>query len=252
MLDDLYWIMSYSRWKGARFWPLLRDAILRAYPSVTADALAAAQEYDFKRYYYQGIGRYEPAAVYDRGIASLQVLANLLPAEGFLFRPEGARHRCRDLCRVSRAGESSPCGSPRKPWQHGMPLLPATGVAHLRNELPGPNLGGSQTEKSPGDGFWAGWLVASGCVTDHPPRRLTIQANQARLAGGYGFFSFSVRPSRRLLRAAKAGSCAGSMASAMLCAVRPPRPITLCMIRTAAISPTTAIFTNRRASVICD
>jgi glutathione S-transferase len=88
MLDDLYWIMSYSRWKDARFWPLFRDAILRAHPSVTADDLAAAQEYNSKRYYYQGIGRYEPAAVYDRGIASLQVLANLLPAEGFLFGPK--------------------------------------------------------------------------------------------------------------------------------------------------------------------
>jgi glutathione S-transferase len=87
MLDDLYWIMSYSRWQDARFWPLFRDAILRTHPSVTADALEAARDYNSKRYYYQGIGRYGPAAVYDRGVASLQVLANLLPANGFLFGP---------------------------------------------------------------------------------------------------------------------------------------------------------------------
>jgi hypothetical protein len=26
MLDDLYWVMSYSRWKDERFWPAFRDA----------------------------------------------------------------------------------------------------------------------------------------------------------------------------------------------------------------------------------
>src|SRR6516162_2532752 len=29
MLDDLYWVMSYSRWKHERFWPLFRDALMR-------------------------------------------------------------------------------------------------------------------------------------------------------------------------------------------------------------------------------
>ncbi len=88
MLDDLYWIMSYSRWKDPSFWPLFRDAIISAHPSVTVGALDAAREYNFQRYHYHGVGRYEPAAVYERGVASLQVLANLLPAEGFLFGPQ--------------------------------------------------------------------------------------------------------------------------------------------------------------------
>jgi glutathione S-transferase len=39
MLDDLYWVMSYSRWKDDRFWPLFRDAILRTHPDVTAEVL---------------------------------------------------------------------------------------------------------------------------------------------------------------------------------------------------------------------
>ena len=30
MLDNLYWVMSYSRWKDERFWPLFRDALLEA------------------------------------------------------------------------------------------------------------------------------------------------------------------------------------------------------------------------------
>jgi glutathione S-transferase len=85
MLDDLYWVMSYSRWKDDLYWPLFRDAILRTHPGVTAESLETAREYNFKRYHFQGIGRYDPDAAYARGIADLQVLANLLPASGFLF-----------------------------------------------------------------------------------------------------------------------------------------------------------------------
>ena len=85
MLDDLYWVMSYSRWKDDRYWPLFRDAILGTHPEVTAASLETAREYNFKRYHFQGIGRREPDAAYARGIAALQLLANLLPASGFLF-----------------------------------------------------------------------------------------------------------------------------------------------------------------------
>jgi glutathione S-transferase len=88
MLDDLYWVMSYSRWKDDRFWPLFRDAILRTHPDVTVGSLETARQYNSRRYHYQGIGRYDPDAAYARGFADLQVLANLLPASGFLF---GAR-----------------------------------------------------------------------------------------------------------------------------------------------------------------
>jgi glutathione S-transferase len=87
MLDDLYWVMSYSRWKDARFWPLFRDALRHTHPEIPAAALEAAREYNFKRYQYQGIGRYDPDAAYARGIADLGVLANLLPERGFSFGP---------------------------------------------------------------------------------------------------------------------------------------------------------------------
>ena len=85
MLDDLYWVMSYSRWKDERFWLLFRDALLRTHPGITEAALEAARAYNFKRYQYQGIGRYERDEVYARGIADLRVLADLVPASGFLF-----------------------------------------------------------------------------------------------------------------------------------------------------------------------
>jgi glutathione S-transferase len=85
MLDDLYWVMSFSRWKDDRFWPLFRDTILRTHPNVAPEALEMAREYNFKRYYFQGIGRCEPDQAYARGIADLDVLADLLPSSGFMF-----------------------------------------------------------------------------------------------------------------------------------------------------------------------
>jgi glutathione S-transferase len=87
-LDDLYWVMSYSRWRDPRFWPQFRDQILKVHPNVTASSLEAAQQYNFERYRYQGIGRYEPDAVYARGIADLRALADLLGEATFLFGEE--------------------------------------------------------------------------------------------------------------------------------------------------------------------
>ena len=84
MLDDLYWVMSYSRWKDERFWPAFRDALLREHPSLTEAGLRKAQEFNFQRYYFQGIGRYAPDAAYARGLADLKVLADIIPATGYV------------------------------------------------------------------------------------------------------------------------------------------------------------------------
>ncbi len=97
MLDDLYWVMSYSRWRDPQFWPLFRDALLRTHRNLTASALEAAQQYNFQRYHYQGIGRYEPAQVYERGIADLKVLANLVGAKPFLHGDSPSQQRRRSL-----------------------------------------------------------------------------------------------------------------------------------------------------------
>jgi hypothetical protein len=88
MLDNLYWVMSYSRWKDDRFWPLFRDALLLQHPSLTAAGLSKAREFNFQRYHFQGIGRYAPDAVYARGLADLQVLAHLVPANGYVHGPK--------------------------------------------------------------------------------------------------------------------------------------------------------------------
>ncbi len=84
MLDDLYWVMSYSRWKDERFWPAFAAALLREHPSLTEADLRKAQEFNAQRYYYQGIGRYAPDEAYARGLADLQVLGNLISHSGFL------------------------------------------------------------------------------------------------------------------------------------------------------------------------
>jgi glutathione S-transferase len=84
MLDDLYWVMSYSRWKDERYWPLFRDALKREHPSLTDEGLAKAQAFNAQRYYYQGIGRYDPDAAMARGLADLGAIAALIPANGYL------------------------------------------------------------------------------------------------------------------------------------------------------------------------
>ncbi len=84
LLDDLYWVMSYSRWKDERYFPAFRDALLSEHPQLTAEGLRKAQEFNFQRYYYAGIGRYAPEAAYARGLADLGVLARLVPANGFV------------------------------------------------------------------------------------------------------------------------------------------------------------------------
>jgi glutathione S-transferase len=84
MLDDLYWVMSYSRWKDERYWPDFRDALLREHPALTAESLAKAQAFNAQRYYYQGIGRYDPDAAMARGLADLAAIAALIPEDGFV------------------------------------------------------------------------------------------------------------------------------------------------------------------------
>ncbi len=84
MLDDLYWVMSYSRWKDERYWPAFRDALMREHPSLTEEGLHKARAFNFQRYHYQGIGRYAPKAAYARGLADLTVLADLIPETGYV------------------------------------------------------------------------------------------------------------------------------------------------------------------------
>jgi glutathione S-transferase len=84
-LDDLYWQISFSRWADPRYWPSFHKALIEKHPEITAENLAAAQEYNRVRYHYQGIGRYEPDQVYARGVDNLLVMAHLLGDKGFFL-----------------------------------------------------------------------------------------------------------------------------------------------------------------------
>ena len=88
MLDDLYWVMSYSRWKDERCWPAFCAALLKEHPSLTEAGLLKAREFNLQRYHFQGVGRYAPDAVFARGLADLRVLANLVPASGYVHGPK--------------------------------------------------------------------------------------------------------------------------------------------------------------------
>ncbi len=87
MLDDLYWVMSYSRWKDERYWQQFRDALLREHPGLTVEGLAKAKEFNAQRYYYQGIGRFDPDAAMARGLADLAAIDALVPPHGFVHGP---------------------------------------------------------------------------------------------------------------------------------------------------------------------
>jgi glutathione S-transferase len=90
-LDDLYWPMSYSRWRDERFWPSFRDAIIKTHPEITESDLEAAREYNKLRYHYQGIGRFEPDQIYARGVEDLCAIGDILKDSTFAFsdKPTG-------------------------------------------------------------------------------------------------------------------------------------------------------------------
>jgi glutathione S-transferase len=87
MLDDLYWVMSYSRWKDEAYYPAFRGAFLAQHSRLDAAGLDRAREHNGQRYHFQGIGRYAPDAAYARGLADLNVLAELIPANGYVHAP---------------------------------------------------------------------------------------------------------------------------------------------------------------------
>jgi glutathione S-transferase len=84
LLDDLYWVMSYSRWQDERYWPAFVAALVGEHPNLYEPGLLKAKEFNASRYYYQGIGRYTPDEAYARGLADLAVLAHSVPAQGFM------------------------------------------------------------------------------------------------------------------------------------------------------------------------
>lgn len=86
-LDDLYWVMCYARWQDERFWPGFRDAVLAQVPELRPAALEAERRRQILRCHVQGIGRFDAMAAYGRGVDDIDMLADLVPAAGFIFGP---------------------------------------------------------------------------------------------------------------------------------------------------------------------
>jgi glutathione S-transferase len=84
-LDDLYWPMSYSRWSDERYWPSFKHLVLSEHAGISESDMLAAHDYNQQRYYYQGIGRYQPEQVYQRGIADLAAVNGMLGDNDFMF-----------------------------------------------------------------------------------------------------------------------------------------------------------------------
>jgi len=97
LLDDLYWVMSCSRWKDERYWPLFRAAMMREHPRLTEEGMIKAREFNGQRYYFQGIGRYAPGARSRRSRRSGRPRSS----GGLRARTAADQHRCRHL-RVHR------------------------------------------------------------------------------------------------------------------------------------------------------
>jgi hypothetical protein len=60
---------------------------MREHPSVSEEGLLKAREFNFRRYHFQGIGRFTPDAAYARGLANLKVLANAIHPSGYVNGP---------------------------------------------------------------------------------------------------------------------------------------------------------------------
>jgi hypothetical protein len=97
MLDDLYWVMSYSRWKDERFWPALRDALLREQPEPDRSRLAQGAGIQFPALSLPG---HRPLRARRRLRARARGSRGARPShpgERLRARAKADHHRCRHL-----------------------------------------------------------------------------------------------------------------------------------------------------------
>ena len=85
MLDDLYWVMSYSRWKDENFWPQFSHAILTTHPSVTRAGMEAARELQFQALPLSGHRPLRARGRLCEGHRRAWGCGHLLPGEGCMF-----------------------------------------------------------------------------------------------------------------------------------------------------------------------
>ena len=81
---------------------------------------------------------------------------------------------------------------------------------------------------------------------DHPPRRAIVQAAQARLVDGYGFFCLLVRPCSRVCSASRTGDLPSvkNVRGRLVVGLAAARASTSCMVMVAPTSAITASFSR--------
>jgi glutathione S-transferase-like protein len=128
MLDDLYWVMSYSRWKDERFFPAFRDSFMAQHSRIDEAGMNKAREYNAQRYYFQGIGRYAPDQAYARGLADLRGIGRSDSRGRLCAWREADQHRCRHL-RLHRQHSLLPDPDAPESFRHGpsQPRAPLRG-----------------------------------------------------------------------------------------------------------------------------
>ena len=80
MLDDLYWVMSYSRWKDERYWPSFRDALMREHPSLTTEGLKKRGSSIFNVTISRASAATRRRRLTRAALPILKVLTDLIPA----------------------------------------------------------------------------------------------------------------------------------------------------------------------------
>lgn len=83
--NHLYWVISYSRWQDDQNWPAFKAEFLNQVPQLTEKIMEQAREYNIRKYFFQGLGRYEPHEIYQSGIEDLQTINTLLADNNYLF-----------------------------------------------------------------------------------------------------------------------------------------------------------------------
>ena len=118
MLDDLYWVMSYSRWKDERYFPAFRDALIASIRASTKPGLRKAQRIQRSALFLPG---HRPLCARRRLRARPRrsaVLADLIPADGYVHGRKPANRSvlcvfpfvqsdCCDPDKVTIAGKSA-------------------------------------------------------------------------------------------------------------------------------------------------
>ena len=96
-LDDLYWVMSYSRWKDERYWPAFRDALMREHPASPTKACSRPRSSTRSAITTRASAAMSPTPRWRAGSPISPRWRGIIPAERLRAWRDADRHRRRHL-----------------------------------------------------------------------------------------------------------------------------------------------------------